>query len=99
MLGGKKDIKKFVFANRANVLYLHDGSENHIDKCILQAIPIKNDDFHVRSENQTLNILINPVNDQIPEPVNNKVLVVWQNSVTSITTDDLSYSDNDTVSD
>ena len=96
MLGGKKDIKKFVFANRANVLYLHDGSENHIDKCILQAIPIKNDDFHVRSENQTLNILINPVNDQIPEPVNNKVLVVWQNSVTSITTDDLSYSDNDT---
>ena len=89
MLGGKKDVKKFVFSNRSNVLYLHDGSENHLDRCILQAVPQKGDEFHTRSINQTLNIIVNPVNDQIPELVTNMVLVVWQNSVTSITSKDL----------
>ena len=89
MLGGKKDVKKFVFSNRNNVLYLHDGSENHLDRCILQAIPQKGDEFHTKSMNQTLNVIVNPVNDQKPKLVNNMVLVVWQNSVTSITSKDL----------
>ena len=29
MLGAKKDTKKFPFSEKENVLYIHDGSENH----------------------------------------------------------------------
>ena len=68
-----------------------------LDTCVLQAIPNKSDNFHTKSDNVTLTILINPVNDQKPVLVNKVVLVVWQNSVTEITPSDLKYADNDTA--
>ena len=69
----------------------------YLDTCVLQAIPNKSDTFHSKSDNVTLTILINPVNDLKPVLVNKVVLVVWQNSVTEITPSDLKYADNDTA--
>ena len=43
MLGAKKDAKKFPFSERENVLYIHDGSENHQGKFF--------DKFHFRRLN------------------------------------------------
>ena len=97
LLGAKKDTKKFPFADSRSVLYIHDGSEEHEDECVFQAFPGENDDFHQKSENVTLTVHVNAVNDQKPELVNNVVLIVWQNSVTEITQKELKYIDNDTL--
>lgn len=78
------------------VLYIHDGSEDHVDNCTFKAVPAESDEWHVESDEHTMRIDIQPVNNKPPIMVNNNVLIVWIDSATVITEKELRFTDEDT---
>ncbi|XP_062870777.1 chondroitin sulfate proteoglycan 4-like [Trichomycterus rosablanca] len=74
------------------IFYIHDGSETTTDNFTLI---VNNTDLHKQSIPHVLHVTITPVNDEAPVVTANRILKVWVDSVTQITTDDLSATDLD----
>ncbi|XP_061590352.1 chondroitin sulfate proteoglycan 4-like [Cololabis saira] len=81
---------------REYISYVHDGSETLRDNFTIVANQTETKKHSLPS---TVHINIIPVNDETPVVTVNRGLKVWMNSVTEITTDDLSAEDSDTPPD
>ncbi|XP_036602615.1 chondroitin sulfate proteoglycan 4-like [Trichosurus vulpecula] len=74
------------------IYYVHDGSEELLDSF---TVFVNNTELGKQSLPQTLFVMVQPVNDEAPVIVANKILRVWVNSVTEITQKDLCAEDID----
>ncbi|XP_072461735.1 chondroitin sulfate proteoglycan 4-like [Notamacropus eugenii] len=74
------------------IYYVHDGSEELLDSF---TVFVNNTELGKQSLPQTLFVTVQPVNDEAPVIVANKILRVWVNSVTEITQNDLCAEDVD----
>ncbi|KAF5890282.1 chondroitin sulfate proteoglycan 4-like, partial [Clarias magur] len=74
------------------VSYVHDGSETTVDNFTLVANVT---DVRKQSVPRVIHLTVTPVNDESPVITNNKILRVWVDSVTEITSDELSAADRD----
>ncbi|GAA6069258.1 chondroitin sulfate proteoglycan 4-like, partial [Tachysurus ichikawai] len=76
------------------ISYVHDGGETTEDNFTLVA-----NDTEVRKQSmpQVIHVNVMPVNDEPPVITANRILRVWVDSVTEITSDDLSATDHDSA--
>ncbi|NXD87211.1 CSPG4 protein, partial [Halcyon senegalensis] len=74
------------------IYYVHDDSEELMDNF---TVIVNNTELWKQSLPQTVFITITAVNDEAPVIKVNRILWVWVNSVTEITTDDLCAEDKD----
>ncbi|KAG7322956.1 hypothetical protein KOW79_014302 [Hemibagrus wyckioides] len=76
------------------ISYVHDGSETTADNFTLVA---NDTDVRKQSVPYVIHVNITPVNDEPPVITANRILRVWVDSVTEITSDDLSATDRDSA--
>ncbi|XP_026798648.3 chondroitin sulfate proteoglycan 4 [Pangasianodon hypophthalmus] len=76
------------------ISYVHDGSETTADNFTLVA---NDTDVRKQSVPRVIHVNITPVNDEAPVITINRILRVWVDSVTEITSDDLSATDRDSA--
>ncbi|XP_029422920.1 chondroitin sulfate proteoglycan 4-like isoform X2 [Nannospalax galili] len=74
------------------IYYVHDGTEEPLDSFTILA---DNSELAKQSLPQTLFVTVEPVNDEVPIIIANKILQVWVNSITEITRHDLCAEDRD----
>ncbi|XP_026998975.2 chondroitin sulfate proteoglycan 4-like [Tachysurus fulvidraco] len=76
------------------ISYVHDGGETTEDNFTLVA-----NDTEVRKQStpRVIHVNVTPVNDEPPVITANRILRVWVDSVTEITSDDLSATDHDSA--
>ncbi|XP_070542847.1 chondroitin sulfate proteoglycan 4-like [Ptychodera flava] len=74
------------------IYYVHDGSDSAFDQFTIMA----NASSKKVSDPHVVNVTVTPVNDEPPELVTNKGMEVFTDSVTVVSTDDLSAQDLDT---
>ncbi|XP_017563613.1 chondroitin sulfate proteoglycan 4-like [Pygocentrus nattereri] len=74
------------------IYYVHDGSETTADNFTLVA---NDTDLHKQSLPHIIHVTVTPVNDEPPVIVVNRILRVWVDSMTEITTEELSAEDHD----
>ncbi|XP_068609341.1 chondroitin sulfate proteoglycan 4-like [Brachionichthys hirsutus] len=79
---------------REYVSYIHDGSDTRRDGFTVVA---NQTELGKHSLPCAVHVIVIPVNDEIPVVVANKGLKVWADSVTDITTKELSAEDADTL--
>ncbi|KAK7120255.1 hypothetical protein R3I94_020304 [Phoxinus phoxinus] len=79
-------------AEQGFIFYVHDGSETMADNFTVVA-----NDTDIRKQSLPFVIYVNvtPINDEPPVVTVNRILKVWEGSVTEITTEDLSAEDPD----
>ncbi|XP_062873556.1 chondroitin sulfate proteoglycan 4 [Trichomycterus rosablanca] len=75
------------------IYYVHDNSET-LEDCF--TITANATDIRKHSTPRTVYVQITPVNDEPPVITANKVLKVWVDSMTEVTTEDLKAKDDDT---
>ncbi|XP_055064955.2 chondroitin sulfate proteoglycan 4 [Misgurnus anguillicaudatus] len=81
-----------VQAEQGFIFYVHDGSETMADNFTLVA---NDTDLRKNSLPYMIYVNITPINDEAPVVTVNRILKVWEGSVTEITTEDLSAVDPD----
>uniref|UniRef100_W5L2B8 Chondroitin sulfate proteoglycan 4bb n=1 Tax=Astyanax mexicanus TaxID=7994 RepID=W5L2B8_ASTMX len=74
------------------IYYVHDGSETTADNFTLVA---NDTDLRKQSLPHIIHVTVMPVNDEPPVITANRILRVWVDSITEISTDDLSAEDLD----
>ncbi|XP_032967168.1 chondroitin sulfate proteoglycan 4-like [Rhinolophus ferrumequinum] len=74
------------------IYYVHDDSEELLDNFTIFA---NSSELGKQSFPQTLFVIVESVNDEAPVITANKILQVWVNSVTEITSNDLCAEDGD----
>ncbi|XP_010152594.1 PREDICTED: chondroitin sulfate proteoglycan 4-like, partial [Eurypyga helias] len=74
------------------IYYVHDDSEQLMDNF---TVVVNNTELWKHSLPQTVFVTVTPVNDEVPVVKVNRILRVWVDSVTEITTDDLCAEDKD----
>ncbi|XP_066507676.1 chondroitin sulfate proteoglycan 4-like [Hoplias malabaricus] len=74
------------------IYYVHDGSETTADNFTLVA---NDTDLRKQSLPHIIHVMVTPVNDEPPIITVNRILRVWVDSVTEITTEELSAEDRD----
>ncbi|XP_073685793.1 chondroitin sulfate proteoglycan 4-like [Garra rufa] len=79
-------------AEQGFIFYVHDGSETVADNFTVVA---NNTDIRKQSLPFVVYVNITPINDEPPIVTVNRILKVWEGSVTEITTEDLSSEDPD----
>ncbi|RXN21385.1 chondroitin sulfate proteoglycan 4-like protein [Labeo rohita] len=79
-------------AEQGFIFYVHDGSETMADNFTVVA---NNTDIRKQSLPFVVYVNITPINDEPPIVTVNRILKVWEGSVTEITTEDLSSEDPD----
>ena len=78
--------------------YLHDGSDSTEDSLLLVArtAGVEWPDKDKTSISTTLKFIINPINDAVPQLVNNTGLTLWAGSTITIKSENLGATDQDT---
>ncbi|XP_021236249.1 chondroitin sulfate proteoglycan 4-like isoform X1 [Numida meleagris] len=74
------------------IYYVHDGSEELMDNF---TFIVNNTELRKQSLPQTMFVTVTAVNDETPVIKINRILQVWEGSVTEITIDDLCAEDKD----
>ncbi|XP_062067882.1 chondroitin sulfate proteoglycan 4-like [Lepus europaeus] len=76
------------------IYYVHDDSEELLDNF---TIFVNSSELGKQSLPQTLYVTVESINDEAPVITANKILQVWANSVTEITSGDLHAEDKDSL--
>uniref|UniRef100_A0A8C2D7K7 Si:dkeyp-41f9.3 n=1 Tax=Cyprinus carpio TaxID=7962 RepID=A0A8C2D7K7_CYPCA len=89
---GAIHLSQFILAEQGYIFYVHDGSETMADNFTVVA---NNTDIRKQSLPFVVYVNITPINDEPPIVTVNRILKVWEGSVTEISTEDLSSEDPD----